>query len=107
MAIRAKDLSVWCRSCCRPRVRALVMVGGTEKECGVSSCGGPVAAQGELAGMSPDSGYEQLRLSHVPRVFFAECLEHHPFLCTDTKCEENSKRYQYDGPTTQFGTTSA
>src|SRR6266550_3162479 len=52
----------------------------------------------EFAGTSPDSGYEQLCPCHVRRVFVAECLEHHPFLCTDTKCEENSKRHQVRRP---------
>src|SRR5678815_479388 len=47
---------------------------------------------------SPDSGDEQLCLCHVRRVFVAECLEHHPFLCTDTKREEHSKRYQVRRP---------
>ncbi len=47
---------------------------------------------------SPDSGYEQLCPCHIRRVFVAECLEHHPFLCTDTKCEENSKRHEVQRP---------
>src|ERR1044072_8699065 len=47
---------------------------------------------------SPDSWNEQLRPRHVCRVFVAECLEHHPFLCTDTKCEENPKRHQVRWP---------
>src|SRR4029450_12384473 len=52
----------------------------------------------ELAGTSPDSGYEQLCPCHVLRVFVAECFEHHPFLYTDTKCEENSKRHEVRRP---------
>ena len=52
-------------------------------------------APGEVAqhARSPDSGHEQLCPCHVRRVFVAECLEHHPFLCTDTKRKENSKRH--------------
>ena len=40
---------------------------------------------------SPDSGYEPFGPCHVRRVFVAERLDHHPFLCTDTKGEENSE----------------
>ena len=51
------------------------------------------SAAGIRHARSPDSGYEQLCPCHVRRVFVAECLEHHPFLCTDPKCKENSKRH--------------